>query len=129
MIAAINIPAMLAEGKRLQAIENRRSLVRAFSAAHEVFAEYSRQGRLLIVPPLGKIVPCFDTRTSTGRLIMLARCGMVTTAGAYMRQWFRDGRPARSKARCKFKGHMITDRRQARELVKPADRRARNVRS
>ncbi|HLO74861.1 MAG TPA: hypothetical protein VK196_00215 [Magnetospirillum sp.] len=127
MTAAMNIPAMLAEAKRLQAIENRRTLVRAWTAMHEVFAEYSRQGRLLIVPPLGKIVPCFDTRTTTGRLLMLARCGMITTADAYAREWFRDGRPARSKARRKFKGHMLTNRRQARDLVKPADRRARHV--
>lgn len=122
----INPPAFYAEVTRVQTIQDRKRLVRAWTAMHEVFAEYSRQRRLLLVPPAGKVVRCFDVCATTGRLLMLARCGMLASADAHARKWFLDGRPARSKARCKFKGHMTTSWSDARKLVKPADRKARH---
>lgn len=118
----------LAECKRLAAVENRRTMVRAFTAAHEMFAKYSRQGQLLIVPSSSGVFRYTDARATTGRLIMLARCGMMDVT---VDRWFRDGGPARSKARHKarrkFKGHMVLGWRDAWKLVKPADRRAPHV--
>lgn len=113
----------IAEVKRLQALEDRRRLVRAAVTIQEVFAQHLRQGQMILLTTAGEHRRCAFLRPGITRLVLQVRCGLLSEADLRVppSRWFRKGHPARSKARQKFKG-VVTSANDCRR--KPARGRA-----
>lgn len=128
MAASANIAAILAEGKRLQAIENHRTLVRAFTALYEVFARRIQQNRLILATVSGEHRRCAFIRPGIIHLLAQVRAGVITATELleYAPGRSCEGRRTRrtrGKAVPKLRGVVLERNKCGQTLVKLAARR------